>query len=342
MKIIHTSMLLPVLLGGCSLPGHRPAVSDAREFVDAQISMNLPLIELAQKNLQQASATLKPVRSPPPSSRSDVTPVAIHAPGRLRDLSNIKSLGPAGPFTVVSVRQQNLQLEPMLYKVVPPGWHVILSDKIKKDFQQRITLEANDQWPYVLNGILQQHGWVALIDWPKKQVSVGYRAPASPGESSALPQPVLSKANAQSASPSTKTAATTTSMASPRNPFSQSRTVENKAAPVTPVKPATTTPSAPKVVPASKIWRIDTGSTLKDTLFNWAAAEKCTAPGVNSWTIAWLTPVNYRIDAPLQFKGDFRSALNSLFTLYGSAKVPLYAGIRSAQCVVSVDDKELH
>ncbi|OEU25172.1 hypothetical protein BI323_15565 [Yersinia ruckeri] len=76
-------------------------------------------------------------------------------------------------------------------------------------------------------------------------------------------------------------------------------------------------------------------------MFLWAVGEKCAVPGISNWTIAWLTSVNYRIDAPLQFEGDFRDALNSLFTLYGAAKVPLYAGVRQPQCVISVDDKEV-
>lgn len=339
-------MLLPVLLGGCSLPGHQSAVSDAREFVDAQISLNLPLIELAQRNLQQASATTKTVSSPPPASRPGTTPVTTQTPSPLRGLANIKSIGTPDPFSIVNVRQQNLPLEPMVYKVVPSGWNIIISEDLKKSSQQRISLEANDQWPYVLDGLLQKNGWVALIDWPKKQVSLAYRTPAfstaPSGESREPPNPVINKATAQPAgSPPTKPTMPTDS-ASPRNPFSQSPTTATTTVPASPpVKPATPPPPVPKAAPAPKIWRIDTGSTLKDTLFTWAAAEKCPVPGVNTWTVAWLTPVNYRIDAPLQFEGNFREALNTLFTLYGSAKVPLYAGIRSAQCVVSVDDKEI-
>ncbi|MFV8808508.1 toxin co-regulated pilus biosynthesis Q family protein, partial [Yersinia enterocolitica] len=120
-----------------------------------------------------------------------------------------------------------------------------------------------------------------------------------------------------------------------KNPFGQ------KSPPVVPVKNSATV-VMPKTVVSPKVWRIEAGSTLKDTLFNWSATEKCSTPGVSHWTVAWLTPVNYRIDAPLQFEGSYREALNNLFTLYGSAKVPLYAGIRSNQCVISVDDKEIN
>lgn len=302
-------MLLPVLLGGCSLPGYRPADSDAREFVDAQINRNQLLIELAQKNLQLASAIASPVRSPPVTSHPGIKPVIPSVTGRLPGLPNIISSGSPEPYTLVSVRRQNLQLEPMLTSIVPPGWNVIISADLKRDFRQRISLKAHNQWPYVLNDFLQQHGWVALIDWPIKEVSVAYRTPAFTA-----------------------------------TPSSESRLVGNKVA-TTSVKqsPPPTTPAViPTPMPAPKIWRIKSGTTLKDTIFSWAASERCNTPGVNHWTVTWLTPVNYRIDAPLRFTGDFRAALNGLFTLYGSAKVPLYAGVRRAQCVISIDDKEIH
>lgn len=285
-------MLIPVLLGGCSLPHNRPADSDARQFVDGQITTQLQRIAEAQKNLQLASQTATPKASPPITNSKPVLPTDT-----LRGLPAIKSQGTPEPYSIVSVNARNLRLEAMLRTIIPPGWTPVISADLKRKFTSTLSITANDQWPYVLNRLLQQNGWVALIDWPQKQVFVAYRGPGFSATSSGV--------------------------------SSQSGT---EASAIPKVAPA----------PAPKIWRIDAGSTLKDTLFNWAAAEKCAAPGVNTWTVAWLTPVNYRIDAPLQFKGDFRSVLNSLFTLYGSAQVPLYAGIRSAQCVVSVDDKEIH
>nr|WP_184280661.1 toxin co-regulated pilus biosynthesis Q family protein [Serratia fonticola] len=324
MKIIHTSMLLPVLLGGCSLPGHRPVVSDAQQFVDTQISTNLKRIELAQKSLQQASATVQPVRLP-----TAITPVKNISPGSLRGLTNIKSLGSPEPFKLVTVNSKDLQMEQMLYKIVPSGWNVVISENLKNEFKQRISLVANDQWPYILDSLLRQYGWVAMIDWPKKQVSVAYKTP----EFSTASKPSIVKTkNAINTSPVTT---------SPRNPFSNSQNQEKQITSV-PSTPTTKAPPESKVLPVPQIWRIETGSTLKDVLFSWASAEKCSTPGVGNWTVAWLTSVNYRIDAPLKFEGSFRDALNSLFTLYGTAKVPLYAGIRNAQCVISVDDKEIH
>lgn len=347
MKIIHTSVLLPVLLGGCSLSHHKETDVNAREFVNGQITTQMQRIAEAQKSLQLVSRTITSQTLPPkqilaPVAVSKTSAAPMSSSATQRSLSAIKSLGTPGPYSVVNVNTRHLKLEAMLQAIIPPGWTPVISADLKQKFNSRLSLTANDQWPYVLNKLLQQNGWVALIDWSKKQVSVAYWTPefsANPaGNTSPLPQPEMSKQAGSSSG-------TATQMKSdrPRNPFSQSRAAEKNTLVVSPsIKPVTKVSPVSVTVPAPKIWRIDAGSTLKDTLFNWAAAEKCIAPGVKTWTVAWLTPVNYRIDAPLQFKGDFRTALNSLFTLYGSARVPLYAGIRRAQCVVSVDDKELY
>lgn len=197
-----------------------------------------------------------------------------------------------------------------------------------------------------------ESGWIRFTEdqpspkpvapWPNKapvsQVATNSailakdRAPltgaAAPKTTTATPQPVTAGSNNQKVSDGKKAVATTNLVKSPATQVSAT-----KVAPVT--KPL------PVVKPPSKIWRIDAGIMLKDAIYNWAAQEKCSVPGVETWNVVWLTQVKYRVDAPLQFTGDFRTALNSLFTLYGSAKVPLYAGIRSGQCLISVDDKEM-
>ena len=98
---------------------------------------------------------------------------------------------------------------------------------------------------------------------------------------------------------------------------------------------------APKPVQAAKIWRAERGSTLKDTLYLWAAEEKCSHGQNATWNIVWATEINYRIDAPLSFPGSFREALNGVFHLYTTATVPLFAGISTTQCLLKVDDREV-
>ena len=85
------------------------------------------------------------------------------------------------------------------------------------------------------------------------------------------------------------------------------------------------------------VWRAEAGSTLKATLFRWSAAQTC--PEGGSWRVIWETAVNYPIDAPLRFEGDFNAALNGLFGLYQQAQKPLYAVTNRTQCLIKVTDK---
>ncbi|MDN0112733.1 TcpQ domain-containing protein [Yersinia mollaretii] len=356
MKIIHTTMLIPVLLGGCSLPHNRSTDSDAQQFVDTQISTNLQLIELAQKSLKQASAMTQRSRSPTSSSAVPLNSGQGN-PSSIRGLKNVKSLGTPGAFTFVKRTVHNQSIDAVLRQIIPQGWSIDYSADLKGISQQRIDFEANDQWPFVLDRLLIQHQLVALIDWPTQRVSLAHWTTAF----NPAPVAISSPAKADNKSTPTKSSLSVppVTTSGPRNPFSASRrATESTKAPgskittqslsampvssITPIiKPVTVVKPLIKSVVRPQVWRVDAGSTLKDTLFNWAASEKCSVPGISNWTIAWLTSVNYRIDAPLQFEGNFRDALNSLFTLYGTAKVPLYAGIRQAQCVISVDEKEV-
>ncbi|WP_167854273.1 hypothetical protein [Escherichia sp. E1130] len=279
MKIIHTSMLLPVLLGGCSLSHQKETDVDARQFVDGQIATQMQRIAEAQKSLQLVSRTTTPQASPPKQilasvAASKTTTAPASSSATLRGLPAIKSLGSPEPYTVVNVHARNVKLDAMLRAIIPPGWTPVISADLKRKFASPLSLTANDQWPYVLNKLLQQNGWVALIDWSKKQVSVAYWTPAfsaNPvGNTSPLPQPEMSKPAGSSSGEATQTASV-----HPRNPFSQSRAAEKNTLVVSPsIKPVTKVSPVSVTVPASKIWRIDAGSMLKDALFNWAAAEK--------------------------------------------------------------------
>ncbi|BBI93079.1 TcpQ domain-containing protein [Serratia symbiotica] len=100
--------------------------------------------------------------------------------------------------------------------------------------------------------------------------------------------------------------------------------------------------AAMKVTPFPKpvqTWQIEKGGTLKEGVMVWAIKASCVAPGVKNWSVLWQTPVNYQIDAPLKFNGDFKSALRSVLELYQSAKKPLYAETNSAQCLIRITDK---
>lgn len=113
----------------------------------------------------------------------------------------------------------------------------------------------------------------------------------------------------------------------------------------TPVKPATATAAVAKpltgtpvtVVASGPEWRAVAGSTLKESLTDWAGKADCSGGG--HWVVIWQTSTDYRIDAPLVFKGNFESALVQVFDLYKKADKPLFAEASRLQCLVSVTDK---
>ncbi|EOF7416281.1 TcpQ domain-containing protein [Salmonella enterica] len=113
----------------------------------------------------------------------------------------------------------------------------------------------------------------------------------------------------------------------------------------TPVKPATATAAVAKpltgtpvtVVASGPEWKAVAGSTLKESLTDWAGKADCTSGG--HWVVIWQTSTDYRIDAPLVFKGNFESALVQVFDLYKKADKPLFAEASRLQCLVSVTDK---
>ena len=344
MKIIHTSVLLPVLLGSCSLSHQGQPDVDARQFVDGQITTQLQRIALAQKNLQLASQTAPKKVSPTPKPSLPVTaPEASRLPDKLtqsvRGLSAIKSLGSPEPYTFVNVNARNLRLEAMLRTIVPPGWTTVISADLKRKFTSSLSLTASDQWPYVLDQLLQKNGWVALIEWQKKTVSVAYRTPDFSTAPLVVGKPVAQQPTQQI---NVKVPAVTAlSPAAPRNPFSSSRGSEAKAVTTKPAPTKATPLPVIKAASITKIWRAEQGSTLEDTLNLWASEEKCSGGQNGTWSVMWLTKVKYRIDAPLMFSGTYKEALNGIFLLYNNASVPLYAGISTPQCLLKVDDKEI-
>lgn len=102
------------------------------------------------------------------------------------------------------------------------------------------------------------------------------------------------------------------------------------------------TPGAPLAsLPAGQAWTALAGTTLKDTLTQWAASVRCESGSSPTWVVIWPTSVNYRIEAPLTLRGNFESVVVQLFELYRPAEKPLYASANRLQCLVYVNDKPL-
>lgn len=100
-------------------------------------------------------------------------------------------------------------------------------------------------------------------------------------------------------------------------------------------KPITGTPVT--VVASGPEWKAVAGSTLKESLTEWAGKADCAGGG--HWVVIWQSSTDYPIDAPLVFKGNFETALVQVFDLYKNADKPLFPEANRLQCLVSVTDK---
>lgn len=121
-----------------------------------------------------------------------------------------------------------------------------------------------------------------------------------------------------------------------KNPFNNTATVPLQSTMANagmPVPPALVRAPGPVI---SAQWHAQKGATLKDTLMDWTRTSRCRGA---DWIVIWSTPVNYPIDAPLQFSGDFRTAITALFTLYKTADKPLYVRGNEQQCVIKITDR---
>ncbi|EBC1670958.1 hypothetical protein F6B50_18005 [Salmonella enterica] len=321
----HTVPALGLLLSGCAVQGNSQPDVPADNVVDQMIAVNTQKVSFVQQQLIAAltpvlPAPLRPTpsvsssKAMPPAPARKVAAVPPAAPSARWPALTMTGLRPAMPALAVSGKAPTLRQA--LAKIVPVGWTIHYDMGLKPEVRRPLTWQGNDQWPYVLNRLLTQEKMRAEINWTTQKVSVSQAGTSG--------VPAVSSPAAKVKSTPGKTTG--------KNPFTGNG-VKNSPVPVA-SKVSEVKPPAVRAV----IWQASVGSTLKDTLLEWTTREKCTAGG--TWKLAWNTTVNYRIDAPLAFSGSFRSAINDLFILYGTASTPLYAATQSAQCVLLVDDKE--
>ena len=107
----------------------------------------------------------------------------------------------------------------------------------------------------------------------------------------------------------------------------------------TPVKPVPVTENPVIPVSQGKEWRAPAGTTLRENIIKWAEETRCESMASAHWMVIWpLSVTDYRLDAPLIFRGSFESAIGQVFELYRSAQKPLYAQGSRTQCVITVSD----
>ncbi|WP_405077857.1 TcpQ domain-containing protein [Pectobacterium versatile] len=85
------------------------------------------------------------------------------------------------------------------------------------------------------------------------------------------------------------------------------------------------------------LWRAEVGTTLRESVNKWASEASCVNGG--NWVVIWPVNVDYRIDAPLSFHGNFESVITQAFDLYRDADTPLFAAANRIQCLISVSDR---
>nr|WP_310615710.1 TcpQ domain-containing protein [Pantoea cypripedii] len=171
---------------------------------------------------------------------------------------------------------------------------------------------------------------------------------AIPGKPSGKTSPDLKRSSVST--PSTGLLLKKSTPATVKSPSVQPTTVNlsHQAPAQSSVRPVTTLPPAPPASslyptgtlvtasPVGQTWRAEPGSTLKETLTNWASKASCSNGG--NWVVIWPVSLDYRIDAPLVFHGNFESVLVQVFDLYRKAEKPLFAEANRIQCLVSVSD----
>ena len=307
MKLPVTASLAPIILAGCAVQSHAPPQIPAQQLVTTLISEQVPKIQLAQTELTHAS----PIRTPPKASPS-VSPVILPKTPQSEHMLMQPPVSLVGsgktPAAVPNVSSANSK---------PGGTEAIAISGQAESLRQAVTRIAPAGWKQRYSPPLM----------PDKREPLRWNG----GEawSTTLANLLRPLGIVPQIDPGTRL-------------ITVSPTKEGALKPVTQPLPGPhllpAKPVPPKAPPP--VWQIPAGSMLKDALFTWAATARCDTPGIENWTVDWSTPVQYRVDAPLTFTGSFRDALNGLFTLYGTAKVPLYAAVRTKQCVVTVDDKE--
>ena len=353
-------LLLPSLLSSCTGFQSRNVTPDtpALVFVDGQISDSAEMISQTQRRI-----------APPPSPRkatpvkpvSQITPLPqptlLTAPTRTTpavtrqagpqsppgntSLSALTFTGTPVPVAVLSLSPaRNLTLEQWVRRIIPSGWTLNYENALRPRLNTRIvSVDTNDQWTRVLNRLLSEQSIQAQVNWDRHTVTL-QRAGQSVPVASAVPATAIRTQGVQTEG-------------APKNPFSGSVAAAPsgiKASPArvavkplptpTPVvnaQPATGKPVAPVV--QGKTWLAPSGTTLREMLMKWAQDTRCESGASPHWTVIWpVTVTDYRLDAPLTFRGSFETMLGQMFELYRTAQKPLYAEASRMQCVISVTD----
>lgn len=367
MQKLVIPLLLSPLISSCTGFQSRDVSPEtpALVFVDGQISDSAEIITQTQRRIAPPAATPVPVRqtnsvTPSPqtaplpqpallAASSSTTHVATKQTAPVSPTVNtsmpaLTFTGTPAPVAVLTLSPaRNLTLEQWVRRIIPSGWALNYENALRPVLNTRIvSVDTNDQWTRVLNRLLSEQTIRAQVDWNQHAVTL-QRA----GQSVTVPSVV--------STPATKSAPAQVAGA-PKNPFSGPETARpappatvksttalvtatplQAPAPTVRPHPVTGQPVAPVV--EGKSWLAPSGTTLREMLMKWAQDTRCESGASPHWTVIWPVSVtDYRLDAPLTFRGSFETLLGQMFDLYRTAQKPLYAEASRIQCVVSVTD----
>jgi len=353
-------LLLPSLLSSCTGFQSRNVAPDtpALVFVDGQISDSAEMISQTQRRIAppppvRQATPVRPVSQTTPlpqptllTAATRTTPAVTRQAGPLNPPGNtslpaLAFTGTPAPVAVLSLSPaRNLTLEQWVRRIIPSGWTLNYENALRPRLSTRIvSVDTNDQWTRVLNRLLSEQSIQAQVDWDRHAVTL-QRAGQSVPVASAVPTTAIRTQGIQTAG-------------APKNPFSGSVAAAPSGvkaspapvavkplptpAPVVNAQPATGKPVAPVV--EGKSWLAPSGTTLREMLMKWAQDTRCESGASPHWTVIWpVTVTDYRLDAPLTFRGSFETMLGQMFELYRTAQKPLYAEASRMQCVISVTD----
>lgn len=218
----------------------------------------------------------------------------------------------------------NIPLDRALTQMIPAGWTYRIEDGVPAD--TRVSWSGGRPWIEVLSDSLTAADLVGKQIGPRHISVMTKDKAAAPPVSSEPQMPTSGKPTPAPVSPAPTTAAAATIAAerlaslSPAIPNVTKSTgkptpltqppapppsEQPPTAPPQPVSPA----ASPVVGSGEETWRAAKGSTLHQVLAEWAHRS--------GWDLSWSNPLlDYEIEVPADFQGDFPTAVRHLMAAY--------------------------
>lgn len=229
-----------------------------------------------------------------------------------------------------------------LYKavrtIVPSSMTVNLAPDVAQNFRSSVSWSGGDQWPHVLQKMLEANGLKADVNNSRREVIVQYSQKVS------VPvKAIPGKANQHTAaavSDKPKPATVLKTPLIPKVTEGIKSVVPDKLTPQLRHDLAIKVAPVAKPAPILKPWTMEKGITLKEGYMTWISKENCPF-GKGKWSVRWESDTDYPIDYPLSFSAsNFEDATSQLFNLYRKAQAPLYVSGYRNQCLIIISDRK--